>query len=173
MKKKEAILLELANENYEVASIAEETSTRPKRVVEIINNKILGGELEGMFDEEETQFKPGAITPLYLTRIRRANISQILGILSIVLAAVVVGMFISMMFFNRDSVLLAYAAMIIGSLTIVSTIIGTILACQVRKTKVGKVGWILNMVMVVFIALALVAFMIYLIWAIIVIGPPD
>jgi len=42
LAKKEAVLTELANGNYNVESIIQKTEAKPKRVVEIINNQVQG-----------------------------------------------------------------------------------------------------------------------------------
>ncbi|MHA1356205.1 MAG: hypothetical protein ACTSR1_13630, partial [Candidatus Heimdallarchaeota archaeon] len=73
MKKKEAVLAELANENYEIASIAEKTNTRPKRVIAIIDRLVIRRKIEGWMNEENTRFLPGIVFELYSGIIKNAT----------------------------------------------------------------------------------------------------
>jgi len=172
MKKKEAVLVELANGNYNVESIIQKTEAKPKRVVEIINNQVLKRKLEGMMNEEETEFIPGKTTKIYAERIKKTNNAQALGISSIATLGVTFGYFLFYLFKPKSTVeterfsWLFVDNMIIallGITALILAIVGLVESSKVLSTKVGKTGWLLSIVATSIISVCVVAAVIFVI----------
>jgi hypothetical protein len=70
LKKKEAVLAELASGNYLIEEIAEKVKANKKRVLGIIGNQILRGKLGGMVNIEETEYLPEVESKEYRRKVR-------------------------------------------------------------------------------------------------------
>ena len=172
MKKKDAILAELVNGNYTVESIVQKTEARPKRVVEIMNNQVLKRNIEGMMNEDETEFIPGKTTKASADRIKLTNKAQTLGIASITMLGVTIVYVLFHIFMPRDingtdhfawlmvgNTILGF----IGFATFLLALVGLIESSKVNTTKVGKIGWILNIVTMSIVLACVIASVIFVI----------
>jgi hypothetical protein len=134
LKKKEAILAELANKNYEIASIAEKTNTRPKRVIAIIYNQGLRGNVEGWMNEANTHFVPGSVLDLYMPEIQGAKNRLIVGIIVFVISLVELILFVSRLF---------YAPFIAHGMLIVLLVMSVIFI-YTKSTRLGTPAYTRN-----------------------------
>ncbi len=143
MKKKEAILVELTNENYDIESIAEKTKIRPIRVINIINNQILRKKLEGELIKKETEFIPGEVTKKYQKNLIINRIYLVLGIIALTIIDWPVPFLISLYWTQYPLVNKDIYLLVAGILALL-LIIGAILSIIVVDNKLGKIAAILH-----------------------------
>ncbi len=144
MKKVDLVLAEIRNENYDIASIAEKTNTRRKRVIAIIDNQWLKGNIEGCMNEENTRFTTGSISELYMfetqsgkNRLTVAIVVLVIAIIEAILAAI--GVF--------------YTPFIaFGILTVLVGMIG--LAIYSKTLRLGSPGYTRHRMSIVLVTIA-------------------
>jgi len=144
LKKKEAILEEITSENYDVASIAEKTNTKPKRVIVIIDRLVIREKIEGWMNEENTRFLPGIAFELYSGIIKNANYRLMIAMLVLGVALLDVILVASMVFYAPF-----IAWIMLGVLVVIS-----INSTYTKSMRLGTPGFIRNRWAVVITALA-------------------
>jgi len=144
VNKKEAILTEIQNKNYEIASIAEKTNTRPKRVIAIIDNQGLRGNIEGWLNEENTKFIPGSVLELFMHEIKSANNRLKIGIIVFVIALIDVILIACGLFFAP---FIAWGILIVLLVMIVWCI-------YTKATRLGSPAYTRNRLAIILTAIA-------------------
>jgi len=160
MKKKEAIRVELANENYSVTSIGEKTDTEPQRVITIIDNQIINGKLEGRLDEKGKHFLPGEVDQKYLRNIKYGLALQIIGIISLVTVIVIPILYFFVPGFRLLNTGFLIDYLIYGVVTLVFTFSGVIACMFIKRKRTKIIAIILNGIACLIVLLEIIAILV-------------
>jgi len=152
MKKIEAILLELANGNYDIASITEKTEIKKYRVRSIIETLILRKKIEGELDEEEKEFVPGTTTKRYKLEIVNERIAIGMALFSILISQWVILLVFPLTFleyYDETAYVFVYVAA-------EQIIVGLLIGLFTRKRRTGKMAFTISVSITLFVIAALI-----------------